>query len=133
MSSGNVCIAPAGPWTVKFDARPWTANQDMKLHHQERARRVLEWRNAFKYLARAAKVPRLERVGITVQPFYRRTTGKYPDPSSCAPAAKAAIDGLVDASVVPDDGPRYVAWVKYLPAVMGAPTDALAVTVEVVE
>jgi hypothetical protein len=133
MSTGNVRMAPAGPWTITFDARPWTSNQDVKLHHYERARRIKEWREAFRVLALVAKVPPLERVGITAQPYYKRTQGKHPDPSSCAPATKAAIDGLVDASVVPDDGPRYVAWVKYLPAVMGAPADALAVSVEVVE
>lgn len=120
-------------WTITHVARVWTSNQDVKLHHHERARRVKEWRQAFWALSVEAKIPRLERVGITAQPFYTRTQGKHPDPSSCAPSCKAALDGLVDACVIPDDGPRYVAWVKYLPAVMGAPRDALAVTVEVVE
>lgn len=122
--------ATLATWTVAYEARPWTANQDMRLHHKPRAEKIAEWRRAFWGLARAAKVPPLGRIGVTVEPHYRRWNGKFPDPASCAPAAKAAVDGLVDAKVIPDDGPRYVAWVKFLPAVMGAKRDALHLTIE---
>lgn len=130
---GSTRTIVAGTWTVTYDAKPWTANQDKNLHHHARADKVAEWRKAFWGLAGQAKIPTLAHVGITVRPYYRRWNGKFPDPASCAPAAKAAIDGLVDAGVMPDDGPQYVAWVKFLPAVMDAGRDALALVVEVVE
>lgn len=122
----------AGTWTVTYEAKPWTANQDKGLHKHQRAEKIAEWRRAFWGLARAQRIPTCRMVSITVRPYYRRWNGKFPDPASCAPAAKAGVDGLVDAGVIPDDGPRHVAWVKFLPAVMAADRDALALVVEVV-
>lgn len=42
------------------------------------------------------------------------------------PAAKAAIDGIVDAGVLPDDTPAHVLSLTFRPPVYGHP-DALAV------
>ena len=56
-------------------------------------------------------------INVTVQPFQKR--GRLQDTAACNPAAKAAIDGLVDAGIVPDDSGDYVRQITFLPCVRG--------------
>lgn len=64
-------------------------------------------RGTFGWLALKAKIPHLERIRIEATPLHR--DGRSPqDVAACAPHEKAARDGLVDAGVITDDGPRYV-------------------------
>lgn len=53
-----------------------------------------------------------QRVQIIVEPHECRT--RLTDAGNCVTSAKAAIDGLKDAGVLVDDGPRYVAAVTFL-------------------
>lgn len=65
-------------------------------------------------LARAAKIPHLERVEIVVEfrpPIGRRRVVR--EAHNLGPSAKAAIDGLVKAGVLTDDSDRYVANVSF--------------------
>ena len=93
-------------WTVTYDARPWTTNAERRMHYMERAHHVAEWRQAFAVLARSAHLPKLERARVIVCPIQPR--GRIADHWAYAPAAKAAIDGLVDAHVLVDDDPLHV-------------------------
>src|SRR5262245_56987221 len=76
-------------------------------------------RGEAKLLAKAAKIPQLDRIhvhGLVVPPNPR-----IRDPANWYPSFKAAIDGLVDAGVVPDDNPTHLVGPDMrLAAVVGA-------------
>jgi crossover junction endodeoxyribonuclease RusA len=86
-----------------------------------------EWRGAFCLLAKEQKIPRLERVKILAWPMLRDR--RVQDVGACYPAVKAAIDGLEDAGVIPEDDPRYLTVVAMGAPVQEAPYDALRVMV----
>jgi hypothetical protein len=66
----------------------------------------------------AQRVPRLEAISITAQPL--ATTRRWrPDVAACYPTVKAAIDGIVDAGVIPDDDDRHLLAVTFLPVHYG--------------
>ncbi len=79
--------APGRSWRVRFDARPWTTNGERKRSRHERAELVRVWRQAFAVLARAQRIPRLDRVELVVTPFLRSRRGLQ-DVAGCHPAAK---------------------------------------------
>ena len=108
--------------------RPWTVNNERKLHPLVRAALVRTWRAAFAGLARAEHLPRLGPVRVTVTPHLADRRGRQ-DVGGCMPAAKAAIDGIVDAGVLPDDTPAHVVALTFRPPVYGR-GDALAVVLE---
>jgi len=90
-------------------ARPMMQND--RTHWAVKAGETADWRFYFKIIAKEAKIPHLERVRIEVNHY--RTRGRWPDVAGCAPAAKAAIDGIVDAGVLDDDDPTHVIDVTY--------------------
>jgi hypothetical protein len=94
-------------FTLRHEARPWTTNAERRLSPFERARHVREWRRAFATLAREAGIPPLERVRVMVIP-HTATARNLADTGGHYPAAKAALDGLVDAGILPDDSGRHV-------------------------
>jgi len=100
---------------VTYEARPWTMNADRQMHHMARAKLVREWRDAFCWLARKERIKPMHQVVIIVQPHLKGKALR--DTDSVSPAAKAAIDGLVDARVLIDDGPREVVEIRYLAAI----------------
>lgn len=53
------------------------------------------------------------------------------DPGACAPEFKASLDGLVDAKVLPDDGPEFVESIVFLPPLIGQGDGLLVRIVEV--
>lgn len=91
--------------TFRFDARPWTMNSERAAAHWSMNRaRVAEWRRAFWVLGLEQRV-RFEKVRIEVDIAMRAPLA---DTGNSYGAVKAAIDGLVDARVLPDDNPRIV-------------------------
>lgn len=96
-----------GTFTFEYEARPWTHNAERGMHHMDRARLIREWREAFGWLARQKRTPQLRSAAVTVQPWCENAKS-LPDVGACAPAAKAAIDGLVDAGVIADDDPSHL-------------------------
>lgn len=120
-------VAAAPSWIVAHYDRPFTANQARRWHWSKVHAKTAEWRQAFGVLARAAKVPRLDRVRITA---VVHLAGRPLDTDAIAPTVKAAIDGLVDAKVIPDDTPAHVLGVAYAPPVMGQDRDALILQIE---
>lgn len=83
---------------------PLTANQ--RLHHMEKARRTKLVREHVAWRARQAGIGPQDYV--IVQLHYQPGDHRRRDPSNLVPTQKPAVDGLVDAGVVPDDTPRYV-------------------------
>lgn len=92
-------------------------NVHRTLHFRARADDDKSWREAFGWLAKVEKVPSLDRIEVVAMPLH--SNNRRQDVAACAPAVKAAIDGLVDARVIPDDTDAYLASVTFLPAVVG--------------
>lgn len=117
-----------GPWVLRYEARPLTVNHERTLHWRGHRDITRSWRQAFHLLALAEKVPHLEACTIEVVAV-KPNRRAIPDPGGCAPAAKAAIDGLVDAGVLDDDSDRYVRALTFLPHRIEPGRDALELTV----
>lgn len=115
------------PFVLRVPGRLWTSNGQRRMHWGTRAGLVKGWRVAVYWSARAAHAPSFSQAEITVQPFQAK--GKLADPGAHEPAAKAAIDGLVDAGVLPDDSPVHLVAIRYR-APVRADEDALELTVE---
>jgi hypothetical protein len=116
------------PVTLRLPERPWTANSARSAKHWSvNSERTKQWRTAFRILAAEAGLRDLPPCRVTVTPYLHR--GPVQDVGACAPAAKAAIDGLRDAGCWPDDTPCWVVELVFRAPVRGA-GDALEVTVE---
>lgn len=111
-----------GAWLLRLDERPLTINRERAAHWREHRRHTAHWREAFAWLARAQRIPHLDRIAVEATPI-KPNRRNMPDVGACMPAVKAAIDGLVDAGVIDDDTDRHVVAVTFLPArlVPGAP------------
>lgn len=108
-------------YVLWYPVRPWTANKDRNMHHMERAKHIKEWRGAFKQLAIDADVPSMNSVCFEILPVLGDRRAQ--DTANCSTAAKAAIDGIVDAGVIPDDRPPYMQWIKFYPPLMPPDTE----------
>lgn len=102
-------------WELTYHDKHWTTNKDRNLHHHARAKLIKKWRVKFCELAKEANIPELEVMYIEVIPNV--ATRNFQDTAACNPAAKAAIDGIVDAGVVPDDSKEWLHWILFHPCV----------------
>jgi hypothetical protein len=118
-------------YSLTYETRPWTLNVERQGNRWRRAALVKEWRDAFGALARFHKVPALDAIEVVAMPELRNRSA-IPDTGACIGAVKAAIDGLVDAGVLVDDGPTIVRSLHFCaPRVSGR--DALTVVVLPIE
>lgn len=88
--------------------KPWSTNDERRMHWAVRARTVKAWRETAAWTARAARLrcplpPAL--VTVTV-PFGRN--GRRDPMNYVGTIVKATIDGLVDAGCWPDDTADFV-------------------------
>lgn len=114
MTASYDCLGLRG-WTMEHHGgRPLTTNKVATLHRQAWATITRTERHTWQVLAMKAGIPTLERATITVTPLHRDRRSPQ-DVGACAPAAKAIIDGLVDARVLPDDGPEHLVSLTFLP------------------
>ena len=104
-------------FVLAYEKRPVTTNAERSGNRWARAATTKEWREAFTWIAKRERVPKMRWLNVTVQPVQKR--GRLQDTAACNPSAKAAIDGLVDAGVVPDDTGDYVRQITFLPCVRG--------------
>lgn len=81
-------------------------NANQGLHHRVKSKRVRAIREAARLMARSGCIPPLQRAHI--YGFYLPTDARRRDPANWAPSAKAAVDGLVDAGVLPDDDDKHL-------------------------
>ncbi len=98
-------------YRLEYPGRPWTTNAERKGNHWERAKLTKEWRSAFTLLARAQRIPPLAWFTVIAEPHQKG--GRLQDVAGCAPAVKAAIDGLVDARIAPDDSSEFLRLVTF--------------------
>jgi crossover junction endodeoxyribonuclease RusA len=102
-------------YRLEFNQRPWTTNAERKGNRWERAELVKVWRSAFQILAKSERIPPMTWMSVTVEPHQKG--GRLQDVGACHPSVKAAIDGMVDAGVLPDDSSQYLRSLIYLPPV----------------
>ena len=93
-------------YRLELAQRPWTTNGERAGNRWQRAELVKTWRSAFHVLAKSEKSPEMEWISVTVEPHQKG--GRLQDVGACNPSVKAAIDGIVDAGVLPDDSPKYM-------------------------
>jgi hypothetical protein len=90
-------------WHVdRLGERPLTVNKARRLSPFEWASYIRHERSAWRLLTLRAKVPHVDRARVLVTPLHRDARSPQ-DVAACAPAVKAAIDGIVDAGVLDDD------------------------------
>lgn len=94
--------------------RPLTTNKVADMNRFAWAAVTKKSRRVWLDLAASNDLPRLDRCVITVTPLHKDNRSPQ-DPAACAPEAKAAIDGLVDAGVLADDNGRHLLAVAFLP------------------
>lgn len=96
-------------YRVEIPPRAVLINANRPLNHHEKARRVKALRNTGWAMARAAKVPALQRAHIFYVFHPDTANGKQRrDPGNWSPTAKALVDGIVDAGVLPDDNHKHL-------------------------
>lgn len=88
------------------DGRPLSLNH--RHHPIVRNRMVQEIRKAAGWGAVAAKIGRHRHV--SVQLHYRPGDARRRDTENLVASQKPAVDGVVDAGVIPDDTPRHLTW-----------------------
>lgn len=93
-------------WDLKLPFLKPPLNANQSLHWANRARMVAHVREASFLAARSAGVP--ECGPVKVRLLWCVSDRRRRDPSNVMPTQKAAVDGLVDAGVVPDDTPEFV-------------------------
>lgn len=109
--------APGRDWTLLMPCVEKMLTSNGRLHHMavHKIRRQLREHGA--QMARAHRVPRLERAAIFYV-LHPRTINRKRDPGNWADTAKPYVDGLVDGGVLPDDNHEYL--LGPIP-IMGAP------------
>lgn len=100
-------------WDLKLPFLKPPLNANQRLHWANSARMVAHVREAAFLAARSAGVPECGRVKVRL--LWCVSDRRRRDPSNVMPTQKAAVDGLVDACVVPDDTPEFV--VEEMPVV----------------
>jgi hypothetical protein len=110
----------------EYEARPVLLNAWRGLHFQKCAAIRREWREAFGYLGISKRLRFDEPVDIIV---HHECKGRLPDVGSSMECVKAAVDGLVDAKVIPDDTPKWLKSLTFL-APVKAGHDAIILEVK---
>lgn len=80
-------------------------NSNQRLNRHEQAKRTKAWRDAA-FCAAFDKGQFIDPVRI-VATFHKTRAGRW-DVGNLYPTAKAIVDGLVDAGVIPDDSNEWV-------------------------
>jgi hypothetical protein len=98
-------------WVITYNEKPWTQNAERRMSIHDARKLTKRWRTDFCLLAKYMKIPLLKSAKICVIPYQR--LGRLQDVAACYPAAKAAIDGLVDAGVLLDDSSQFLTSVEF--------------------
>ncbi len=99
---------------VEWDGPNLTLNRERTMNHFDVAGIKKQWRQAGKIIARSTFRNRAALVlPVGVEVMIWQPTASLADPAAHFPLAKSLLDGIVDAEVLPDDGPRYVAWTRF--------------------
>jgi crossover junction endodeoxyribonuclease RusA len=109
-------FGPAGmtprTWAVALPAGLRMLNQNDRRHWAEKGRITRDLRKAAWACARNLGIPALEMAAVVVE-YQPPLNGRRRDADNIAAAGKPAIDGLVDARVLPSDDSRHLTEVIY--------------------
>lgn len=112
MTAPDPTPAPPGilrprSWRLELPAEINLINANDRMHPARRAGFIKVIRKAAWAMARHDKIPALQRAHIfyVVHPD---TKERRRDPGNWSPSAKASVDGLVDAGVLPDDSKEHL-------------------------
>lgn len=94
-------------WRIKLPLNTQLISANDTLHFRKKAELVKALRNTAWATARQAKLPALQRAHIFYV-LHPDTKKRRRDPGNWSPSAKAAVDGLVDAGVLPDDNEAHL-------------------------
>lgn len=81
-------------------------SSNQRLHHHAKAKLTKGWRTAVNDAITVYRKPLYHQARIVV--YLRFPTNHRRDVGNYYPTAKACVDGLVDAGVLPDDSDQYV-------------------------
>lgn len=128
--TGSDAGGQLGVWHLTHYCRPVSLNASYGHDRHTRTAHVIEWRTSFWALAKEAKVPPLTTVEIVVQ---CGMSGRVQDIGNCYVSVKAAIDGLVQAKVIPDDVGEHLVDLRYLPPVRIPPAQRDYMTLTIID
>ncbi|MCX4677648.1 hypothetical protein OG413_20465 [Streptomyces sp. NBC_01433] len=94
-------------WTLLMPYGELLSSND-RLHHMAEYRTKKRLRQEAELTTRARRLPRLERAAVYYV-LHPRPVQRKRDPGNWAPSAKAYVDGLVDAGLLPDDHSAHLA------------------------
>jgi hypothetical protein len=94
-------------FTFEVWMRPWTVNAERAGNRWERAKNTKMWREHFASLSPDTTLTDAT-VDVTLE-----LKGRLQDTAACMPAVKAAIDGMVDANLFPDDTGDHVTTISF--------------------
>ena len=97
--------------TYTYEAKPLSLNQWRTKHYMAVATVRREWREAFGWLHK--ENPQKFTVPVTII-VRHESKGRTTDPAACAECYKAALDGLIDGGLLPDDTGKWVRSVTFL-------------------
>jgi hypothetical protein len=102
---------------LEYDVRPPTTNHERSAHWTERREYVELWREWFGWKATelAKTYPPGTFQYLTIEVFVEHERGPAQDIGAAFPAVKAAIDGLVDGELIPDDSKAYIRELSFYP------------------
>lgn len=102
LSTPTAGIVRPRSWRIELPARTVLLTSNERLGIHQKASRIKALRNTGWAMARYYKIPQLQRAHVYYV-LHPDTTTRRRDPGNWAPSAKAAVDGMVDAGVLPDD------------------------------
>lgn len=95
-------------WVLRLTHTRPPLSLNGRQHWAVKRRITAELRAEACLLARSARIPAL--AGIDVELHYVPRLARRRDRDNLVATLKPILDGLVDAGIVPDDAPQYVAW-----------------------
>jgi hypothetical protein len=93
-------------WELVFEGIPPGPNH--RMHWRQKAVLTQTWRHKAFLLAKDARIPPQERVRISAR-FLRRSLG-VADEDNDRSRLKPAVDGIVEAGVIPKDTRGHIVW-----------------------
>lgn len=85
--------------------------QNHRVHRQVEAKKKASLRSKAGWMAKAELLSMGTPVAVFARAYVRG--GTLPDADAIAPMVKAALDGIVDAGIIPDDSGAYVPLTGY--------------------
>jgi crossover junction endodeoxyribonuclease RusA len=115
--------------TYRVEGRVRSLNAERSAHWTKRSAHAQEWREKF-WVEGAQNRHRFTAVNITAEIVQKRP---LTDCGNGMPTIKAAIDGLIDAGVLPDDSPEYVKSITMMAPRLPAPGESQALILTIKE